>query len=384
MKIAVIVTDDRDTKNQADKSLPYSGPASTALMEGFAAAGKSVEVHLVAGVSRVLSSPKKLAENIFYHQVVIPRTYRRTFFWSAVWRIRKKIHEIDPDIVKGNGTEAFSALVAAFSGYPNCVEMMGNMRAVARQCNFRPFAYMLLTYIGEWVALRKTDGVICQSKYTEAQVRPLNSNIWIFNKGVRQSFFDIQRHQTSTPILLCAGTIVNYKNQLNLMLALDSVAREKDFELVFAGGLGAATEYNKAFLRAVDERSWCRYEGALSVEALQELLGEVAGLIHPSQEDSFGLAVAEAQAAGVPVAASAIGGLVDLIEHNRTGILFDPSSPREIADCARKLLDVDLNSSIGAAAREWAIRAYSPKSVALNHLKAYEEITGRSKAESSG
>ena len=48
----------------------------------------------------------------------------------------------------------------------------------------------------------------------------------------------------------------------------------------------------------------------------------------PSQQESFGLAALEAMACEVPVVASAVGGLNEVIEHGVTGFLHDPRRSR--------------------------------------------------------
>ena len=58
--------------------------------------------------------------------------WMRTLFQGCVRATRKKIREIQPDIVHGQGTEADCAMSAVFSGFPNVLTLHGNMRAVAR------------------------------------------------------------------------------------------------------------------------------------------------------------------------------------------------------------------------------------------------------------
>jgi glycosyltransferase involved in cell wall biosynthesis len=58
----------------------------------------------------------------------------------------------------------------------------------------------------------------------------------------------------------------------------------------------------------------------------------------PSLEEGFGIAALEAMAAGLPVVASAVGGLPEIVQEGKTGWLVAPSNPEQLAERLRKLL----------------------------------------------
>jgi glycosyltransferase involved in cell wall biosynthesis len=69
-----------------------------------------------------------------------------------------------------------------------------------------------------------------------------------------------------------------------------------------------------------------------------QLLGSARALLAPEVED-FGIAMVEALAAGVPVAAPAAGGALDIVRNGVTGALYHPLDGRGLADAVRALLD---------------------------------------------
>ncbi len=84
--------------------------------------------------------------------------------------------------------------------------------------------------------------------------------------------------------------------------------------------------------------------------------------------------VVEAHAFGRPVLASARGGLPDLVEDGRTGLLFDPADPGSIrAAVGRFLDDPSLAGKMGAAARR-SVDGFAPASVAALHVDLYREL----------
>jgi glycosyltransferase involved in cell wall biosynthesis len=83
-------------------------------------------------------------------------------------------------------------------------------------------------------------------------------------------------------------------------------------------------------------------------------------------------------ASGTPVAAAAVGGVPDLVQHNVNGLLFDPTNPGEIRSAIEALLtNTDLRNKLSAAARKSAEERFRPKHVAARHLEIYREVIAR-------
>lgn len=90
------------------------------------------------------------------------------------------------------------------------------------------------------------------------------------------------------------------------------------------------------------------------------LLSEADVFVLPSRSEAFPNGVIEAMAAGLPVVASAVGGLLDLIEHGRTGLLVPPGESGPLAAAVRGLLtDRRTAARLGAAARAHVREHYS-------------------------
>lgn len=73
--------------------------------------------------------------------------------------------------------------------------------------------------------------------------------------------------------------------------------------------------------------------------------------VHAAIEETFGLSVAEALACGTPVVAASTGGVVEIIDHERTGLVVPPGRPVELAEAIARLLGApSLVAAMGAAA----------------------------------
>lgn len=126
-----------------------------------------------------------------------------------------------------------------------------------------------------------------------------------------------------------------------------------------------------------------------AVEALAvpgvELVGEqknvvpylhrARALLMPSEMESFGLAALEAMACGVPVIASKVGGLPEVVEDGVTGFLHAVGDVEAMAESARRLLDDDaLHARMSAAARERALAHFQITPIVERWEAAYARL----------
>jgi D-inositol-3-phosphate glycosyltransferase len=91
--------------------------------------------------------------------------------------------------------------------------------------------------------------------------------------------------------------------------------------------------------------------------------------------EPFGIVPLEAMACGVPVVASAVGGMLDTVVHDVTGRLVPPKSPGDVADAVNQLIrDEFLRQSLGAAGRDRARSRYSWDRIAADTLRIYDRL----------
>lgn len=96
------------------------------------------------------------------------------------------------------------------------------------------------------------------------------------------------------------------------------------------------------------------------VENVPALLAQADAFVLPSLSEAFPNAAMEAMAAGLPVIASAVGGLLDLVDHGRNGLLAPPGDAGAFAAAIASLVtDPALAARLGSAARDDIISRYS-------------------------
>jgi glycosyltransferase involved in cell wall biosynthesis len=121
-------------------------------------------------------------------------------------------------------------------------------------------------------------------------------------------------------------------------------------------------------------------------EKLAEYYRSADVFVFPSiWDEPFGIPVIEAMAAGLPVVATRVGGVVETVEDGKTGFLVPPADSHALAEAISALVqDRALRERLGAAGRERALELFSFDSAAAayeNRMRiasAANEVTGRS------
>jgi glycosyltransferase involved in cell wall biosynthesis len=383
MKVAILTTDNREHFRDYGNPNPYFGTAPEALLQGFTAL-RNVEVHVVSCTRQPVRAPTKLAENIWYHNLHVPKIgWMTTLYQGCIRATRKKLREICPDIVHGQGTEHNNALCAVLSGFPNVLTIHGNMRLIAQVNRVKPFSFIWLSAQLERLTIPRSAGVVCITRYTQAAVADLAKKTWVVPNAVDASFFEInaQPPPGKPPRILCVGVICPRKNQNAFIRALDPLANKTKFEVLFLGATAGGRAYDDEFVKLIEDRPWCVYDGVANREKLKAHFSEATLLALPSLEDNCPMVVLEAMAAGVPVAAANVGGVPDLIEEEKTGFLCDPLNPKRISDAMEKALaDPVRLAAVAGYAKSEAVRRFHPQIIANRHLEVYREVL-REKAE---
>ena len=102
-------------------------------------------------------------------------------------------------------------------------------------------------------------------------------------------------------------------------------------------GDGPLAESVKA---AADSTASIDWLGRRQPQEVLAMLGEAALLVMPSiWYETFGRTIIEAYAKGTPVVASRLGAMAELVHHGRTGLLFEPGNPEDLAGKIRALVD---------------------------------------------
>ena len=190
------------------------------------------------------------------------------------------------------------------------------------------------------------------------------------------------RRAGSPYTVLSLGRLVPRKGLADLVTAMASVP---DANLVVAGGPPAdALDLDQEVLRlrAVAESAGCadrvRFLGRVDHDEIPGLMASADVVASVPWYEPFGIVPVEAMACGRPVVATAVGGQLDTVVHEQTGLLVRPRQPEEVAAALRRLLAEErLRERYGENAHRRAA-CYDWRRVAAETERVYRDVLDRS------
>ena len=98
-------------------------------------------------------------------------------------------------------------------------------------------------------------------------------------------------------------------------------------------------------------------------------------LINPSLSEAFGISLVEAMATAIPVVATQVGGMQEVVEHGKTGLLVEAGDARALAEAISRLLsDGERRRSMGEAGRARAVELFSWEQVVNELGRCYNKL----------
>jgi len=215
----------------------------------------------------------------------------------------------------------------------------------------------------------------------------LQENIRLIPRGVDLNNFEYVNpgEKKNNPFVIgMISRISPIKGHSHFFHAISLVARKiPNLKVVVVGGVAKGKERYKEELDLLIRRlgliEVVSFLGAR--DDIPKVLREVNLLVlSPVEQEAFGRAIIEAQASGVPVVATSVGGIVDVVKDNETGLLCTPQDPKDLAEKIVKVAkDKELQKRISQGARKSVEENFSLEKMADSTLKIYEELVNTKK-----
>lgn len=338
-----------------------------------------IEIHVVtldpdAGHPRVLEW-----EGVTVHYLSTPRRLLTiTYYFVPRRRIAAALRGIEPDLVHAQNSQMYGDICLGLP-YPVVVSVHGVVAEELRHVSgwAERGRRKLQRRIQERV-LARAPHLIQPGRFLENYHGDLVSGRWHTSwNPVADDFFEALPEAEPGRIFF-AGAVTRLKRVLDLV---EAVARLRgdlpDVRLRIAGSSREPDYLNRVRARVfelgLDEQ--VDFLGLLGRRALIDEYRRCAVFVLPSSHEISPMVVGEAMAVGVPVVASRVGGVDQLVEHGVTGLLYDAGDiDLLVRHLTTALTDNGLATDLRSNARATALERFSTVVVARTVLDVYRTV----------
>lgn len=213
-------------------------------------------------------------------------------------------------------------------------------------------------------AMKQLRGIIITTERMREQVQWLCGNIHVIPHGVDgERFMPVSAKTESVkPVLFMPGRVEDPAKGFPVLMEAAGMLAEK----------GINFEVRATLPEGHSGPPWLHAVGKLDYETMPRAYQEADICVVPSiWEEPFGIVALEAMATGLPVCATRIGGLQDIVVHDTTGLLFDSGDAAQLAARLEVLLrEPEKRRSLGEAGRMRALEKYQWKDLVKNYYPA--------------
>lgn len=219
-----------------------------------------------------------------------------------------------------------------------------------------------------WLAKCVSESALMKNWPVSVIANPIDSYQWapMDKKNARQL---LNLSHDANLILFGAAGVGDPRKGYDLLLsALKYLkAEKKKIELVIFGQDKPKSQPDLGFP--------IHYTGYLYDDlSLRVLYSAADVMVVPSRQDNLPNTAIESQACGTPVVSFNIGGLPDIIEHQKTGYLAKPFNTRDLANGITWVLDQSDSNKLGNNARERAVEKFSEKKNSDDYVSIYKKL----------
>jgi N-acetyl-alpha-D-glucosaminyl L-malate synthase BshA len=232
------------------------------------------------------------------------------------------------------------------------------------------------------LAIRESDAVTVVSEFLKTEtirIFGVNRHIDVVYNFVDTPYTDIHASEcrswlspNDVPVLTHISNFRPVKRVLDVMCVFEKVRRDHPCKLVMVGD-GPDRLEAENFAREKNLEAEVRFTGKqLDVASI---LGSTDIFLLPSATESFGLAALEAMSYGVPVVASRIGGIPEVVRDGQDGLLADVGDIETMTKQVSSLItNHQLRLEMGASAKERALSAFAEEPIVDKYLAIYQRV----------
>lgn len=331
------------------------------------------EVHVITSLDKGLA--KETIENGFYiSRIGFPRVrfIGIILFWlQALLALRK----ISPDIVHAQSIPMglCALLVKKILKKPYIVYSRGELY----------LSWTFKTLVSKLV-LRSADVVIALTNDMRRKISKIyGGDVYIIPNGIELERFANLSKQNSRDklniaeddkVVIFVGRFRPEKDVTCLIKAMEIMVERNPKMKLFVIGEGEEEEQLKELTKKLNLDWHVNFVGQVAYRKVPEYMAAADVFVLPSLSEGFPLVMPEAMACGLPIVATKVGGVPEIITDGENGLLVEPKNPQQIAEKVLLLLgDDELRQKISKSNKD-KVKNYSWENVIQRLEELYQSL----------
>jgi glycosyltransferase involved in cell wall biosynthesis len=273
-------------------------------------------------------------------------------YLTKIWKLKSLLRELNPDILHSHYASSFGFL-ASFIGHRKKILSVWGEDIV----EFPERSNLHRAIIKK--SLNASYVITATSEFLKDRVRQfvrIDQLLHVIPFGVDTRLFRyICNKDRSTAVIgIAKGLRMKYGHATLLDAARLLVEKNYDIRIQIIGS-GRDDNWLRRKASDLNLDAYVSFRGVIPHEELPAALRELDIFVMPSEcEEGFGVAALEASSTGLPVVATRVGGVPEVVMDNKTGFLVERENVKELAEALERLIvDPDLREKMGRAGRAY-------------------------------
>lgn len=300
---------------------------------------------------------------------------RRLKYIRAAKRLALQLHEKDPfDLIHAH---VFAGSLAGYYfGKKANLLIINTVHGVYLH---DPDTGFLKRILQKYVVKRKYSKTIAVSQITKGQLLELGvdpDSIQVIYNGVDPSLFENQHdHQGDVFTVVYVGRLWRIKGIHLLVEAAASIVKERNDVRFLLVGDGPERQELEAKIVRNNLSNFVTITGFQDYAKIPGILKEADLFVLPSLMEGMPNSILEAMAARVPVVATKVGGVPEIVTHMQNGILIEPNSVEQLANAIITVIDdADLRNRLAEAGHKMINERFKWSDTAAQVSQLYEKV----------
>lgn len=315
-------------------------------------------------------------ENVHYHYIPLYTNTKLDYILN-LFKVKKIVKKIHPDILHAHYATSFGFMGAFTNYHPYIITGWG---ADIFDSPKNPIMNKILKY-----SFKKADKITVLSKITQIEIQKLTSKeVLLIPFGVDvEKFSPLKINKANNEIVIGTIRSLEVKYGVKYLIEAFSILSEKypNLKLEIVGN-GSQRDELEEYCKTFNINEKVHFHGYVNqnnefdkyIRILRNY--DIFAILSILDSETFGVAAVEASSCAIPVIASNVGGLPEVVENNITGIIVPPMNAIETAKAIEKLIqDENLMIKMGENGRKKVLNEYVWKNNVNNMINIYIELS---------